>query len=192
MFYGKKVLMRPVEESDQEFLVRLNSDPAVRANVAGWGFPTSLNDQMNWFKGGGSESTQRYIIEESGQPVGMTGLWNIDWHNRHAIAPIKLGGGADIRGKGLGKDAIMALMAFAFYDVGLNRLHGPVLTDNVASMKLYVEKCGWSVEGTLRSHVWRNGRFVNESPVGILRDEFDALPEAPDYIRIYAAGLHQE
>ena len=54
----------------------------------------------------------------------MTGLYEIDWPNRHAIGPIKLYPPA-VTVKGTGTDVIKTLMAYAFYDVGLQKLEGP-------------------------------------------------------------------
>ena len=73
-------------------------------------------------------------------------------------------------------------MAYAFYDVGLNRLWGEILDFNGASFGAYVKKCGWRIEGILRSHVFRKGRFHDIYRVAILKSEFDALDDASEYV----------
>ena len=184
MIRGKRVTMRPVEDSDLEYLQALNDEPTVRSNVVGWAFPNSLSEQRSWFAASaGNPITRRWIVQdEDAEPLGITGLWDVDWHNRNALTALKIGGRKDLRGKGYGVDAIKAVMAFAFYDVGLERLYGSILPGNEASMRAYCEKSGWSVEGVARRHVWRHGGFVDLVQVAVLREDFEALPDAQDYI----------
>lgn len=176
------VKLRPVERDDLAFLRDLANDPTVRANVVGWDWPLSLAGQLRWFESGGEDSrTHRFIVEDSdGRPVGLTGLWNIDWHNRTALSALKLGGVDEARGRGIGTQAIHAIMDFAFNDVGLNRLHSTILESNAASLAAYVRKSGWTEEGRLREHVWRNGVFVDLIQVGILRSEYIGRAQTTD------------
>lgn len=183
MIRGLKTVCRPIESWDQEFIHNLDADPVVRANVVGWNFPSSLTQQGKWFDGYIPSKTHRWIVEDlEGNALGLTGLWDVDWHNRNALTGLKLGGINPRRGQGLGRDAIMAVMAFAFYDVGLERLHASILEGNVASLKAYTQRCGWQVEGTSRNHVWRHGGFVNLIQIGILRADFDELPNSKEYL----------
>jgi len=185
MIRGLKTSCRPIESCDLTFIHELNADPVVRANVVGWDFPSSLTRQAKWFDQQVPSFTHRWIVEDlEGNALGLTGLWDVDWHNRNAFTALKLGGDVPQRGRGLGTDAIMTVMAFAFYDVGLERLYGSILEDNVASLKAYTQRCGWQIEGTSRNHVWRNGGFVNLLQVGVLRADFDQLPNSQEYREI--------
>lgn len=186
---GKYVRLRPIESTDQAFITDLNSDPVVRSNVVGWDWPTSLQEQERWFSSPGQPNTRRWMVDQlKGGPIGLTGLWDIDWHNRTALTALKLGGHDAIRGRGFGTDAIMTVMAFSFYDVGLQRIHSSILANNVASLRAYTEKCGWTVEGTARRHVWRHGEYQDLLYVGILKEEFDALPDAAGYVQRLTDG----
>lgn len=181
---GKHIRLRPIESTDQAFITDLNSDPVVRSNVVGWDWPTSLQEQETWFRSPSQPNTRRWMVDEiEGGPIGLTGLWDIDWHNRNALTALKLGGSENVRGRGLGTDAIMTVMAFAFYDVGLQRLHSTILATNRPSIKAYTKHCGWTIEGTARKHVWRHGGFTDLLYVGILKEDFDVLPGADTYIR---------
>lgn len=191
MIKGKLVSIRPVEEADLTALKAVNDDPIVRGNVVGWGWPVSLDEQSAWFaRQGSSESTQRWVVVDGEDAViGLTGLWDIDLHNRNALTALKLGGThPDVRGRGLGTDAIKAVMAFAFYDVGLERLYSTILEDNGASRRAYCDHCGWAVEGVARRHVWRHGGFKDLLSVGILKSDFDQLPDAEDYVDLIRTG----
>lgn len=189
MIQGKSVLLRPIEERDQEYIHQLNADPGVRSNVVGWEFPQSLHRQRNWFANSETGQTHRWIVEdEESRQIGLTGLWDIDFHNRNALTALKLGGPNEVRGRGIGRDAIKAVMAFAFYDVGLKRLYGSIIEGNDPSLKVYCERCNWSVEGTSRSHVWRHGDYVDLIQVGVLKEDFDDLEDSRDYIDLVKRG----
>lgn len=183
MIQGRRVRLRAVEEKDLEFLLQMVNDPEISGLVVGWGFPLSMADQKAWFSRAlTDQENRRFIVEdENARPIGLTGLWAIDWHNRHALTALKLSR-KEVRGKGYGSDAIMTIMAYAFYEAGLNKLWGEILPYNIASYKAYVEKCGWKVEGVLRKHIFRKGSFHDLYRVSILKEEFDLLPEAAEYV----------
>jgi len=184
MIRGKKVVLRAVEAGDLDFCQRLYNDPGVRAVVVGWDFPVSLENQKRWFEALGKDKNNvRFIVETmEKQPIGLTGLWDIDWHNRHALTATKLMISDEFRGKGYGRDAIMAMNAYAFCEVGLHRLWGAILDFNIPSFKAYVERSGWKVEGRLRQHVFRNGSYHDLYYVACLKEDFLAVPDAGDYI----------
>jgi RimJ/RimL family protein N-acetyltransferase len=87
------------------------------------------------------------VTDASGDPIGLTGLWQVNWHDHNAEVAIKLGGTATVRGRGLGSDTLKAVMAFAFYEVGLHRLYATILSSNTASIKLFVNHAGFQHEG---------------------------------------------
>jgi RimJ/RimL family protein N-acetyltransferase len=184
MIEGKSVILRAVEEADLANLASWLNDPTISHLVVGWSFPVSLAQQKQWFERSlGNTRTQRFMVDtKQGETIGVTGLWDIDWQSRHALTAVKLGT-ESVRGKGYGRDAIMTLMAYAFHDVGLNRLWTDILQFNRGSYRAYVEKCGWQVEGLLREQVYRDGQYYDLLRVAILKHEFDALPDAADYRR---------
>jgi len=179
---GSLVGIRPVESGDLDFLADLAAPPQVRGNVVGWDWPVGRDAQADWHRASlGNRSTRRFTVTdlESGKPIGMTGLWEIDWHNRSALTAVKLMPGRSP--KGAGSDCIMLTMAWSFYEVGLRRLHSTIFAFNAASQGAYVRRCGWRIEGREREAVFRNGDWHDLLRVAILRHEFDELPEAKAY-----------
>ena len=159
--------------------------------VVGWDFPVSMEAQRRWFDSLiGKKNEARFIIETiEGKTIGLTGLWDIDWHNRHALTATKVILSEEIKGKGYGRDAIMALSAYAFYEVGLNRLWGSIIDYNGASFKAYVERSGWKLEGTLRNHIFRNGAFHDLYYVACLKKDFESVPDAENYSISYVSPV---
>lgn len=185
MLKGKFVTIRTMEVADLSAVKSINDDPAVRANVVGWGWPTSEAEMQRWHASSQGGATHRWVVEDQeSRVIGVTGLWDVDMQSRHALTALKLGGRNEVRGRGLGTDAIKLVMAFAFYDLGLNRLHGSIIDVNQASLRAYVDKCGWSREGVSRQHIWRHGRFVDLHQVGVLKEDFDQLADAEDYVAL--------
>ena len=183
MIVGKQIYLRAVEEGDLPFLQALANDPYISNSVVGWGYPVSLRSQESWFERSLLDQyNKRFLIcaKKTDEPLGLTGYWDIDQHNRTAVSGIKLD--AKFSGKGYGVDSIMTSMAWAFYVAGLRRLAAPILDFNHASYALYVKKCGWRVEGIEKEATFKKGRWCDMYRVAILRSEFSSNPLSAEYI----------
>ena len=183
MIKSAKLSLRPVELHDDDLLQKLMNDPYVTGNVVGWSFPVSIFSQKNWIQSNNNNSNYRLAVVDnnSNKTIGITGLWEIDWHNQSAMSAIKLL--PEHTKKGLGTEAIMLSMAWAFYSVGLRRLYAEILDFNGPSLGAYVKKCGWKVEGRQREAIFRKGEWHDLYNVAILKREFDVLPQASEFIQ---------
>lgn len=182
MITGKNISLRPLELEDSELLRDLMNNPQVSDYVVGWGFPVSLFSQKNWIQDSNNNSSYRLVIldNESKEAIGITGLWDIDWHNQSATSAIKII--PTKSKKGLGSEAITLSMAWAFYNVGLRRLEATILDFNGPSMSAYVKKCGWRVEGCHKEAVFRKGQWHDLYSIAILKHEFDNLSNINEVI----------
>ena len=173
---GKQVTLRAIERSDLPPLNRWANNLEIQRMLGGWHFPTGLEDQERWFSSLSCSSLdQRFAIEtpEHGL-IGTANLVAIDWKNRNAFHGMLLGD-KDIRGKGYGLDTIMAVMRYAFDEIGLERLDGSMIEYNQASLKVYIEKCGWVVEGRSKNWYFREGRYWDKIIVGITRERYQEI-----------------
>lgn len=178
---GKRVTLRAMEKADCEMVKDMFNDPELEDLVVGWAFPVSSYAQEQWFANHYNDQTNfRFVIEtpEDGA-VGIATLTGIDWKNRRATHGIKLAN-KERRAKGVGTDTVMAIMRYAFDELGLNRLDGSWFDTNVASKGLY-KKCGWVEEGVKRQYVYKHGEFRDLTVVGILASEYYALVEQNHY-----------
>lgn len=172
---GNKVIIRAIEKKDLEFLKEIINSPELELMENGFNFPVSSYGQELWYEGMSNfDRSQRMIIEYDGKAIGYTCIVDIDWKNRVAHTGIKIFSD-EHRGKGLGKDAVMAIMRFCFYDMNLHKLTGYMIDYNKASLKLYVDKCGWKQEGIKRKEIFKNGTYHDLVIVGILKEEYDEL-----------------
>lgn len=181
---GKKVILRSIEEEDLKFLRDIHNDPEIEKFTGGWSFPLSIRDQKLWFeKFSKNNSTIRLIIEEkcSHEPIGMTGLWNINWKDRNAHAGIMLVNNKKYRRKGYGTDSVMSLMRYAFEELNLKRLDGDIIEYNKPNLGLYLKKCGWKKEGIRRQYIFKNNMYFDNILVGILKEEYIDLIKDTKY-----------
>ena len=111
--------------------------------------------------------------------IGTANLVNINWKDRNAFHGMMLGD-KNIRGKGYGKDTIMAVMRYAFEELGLQRLDGSMIEYNKPSLAVYVGKCGWKEEGRQRNWYFRKNRYWDKILVGVTRQDYlDLLEKNP-------------
>lgn len=93
MLEDQSLLLHPIELYDDILLQSLINEPLVAENVVGWSFPVSLHSQENWVKNStNNNSTYRFVIvdKQTQEAIGITGLWNIDWHKLSAESAIKI------------------------------------------------------------------------------------------------------
>ncbi len=101
----------------------------------------------------------------SGELAGEALLWAIDLHNRMAHLGVSLR--PAFRGRGLGKDVVLALCQYGFAVRGLHRLQVDTLASNTAMIRA-ASRAGFVHEGSLRRAAWVNGEFVDEVILGLL------------------------
>lgn len=174
--YGKKVVLRAVEEEDIEMLRKLINSPDYERMIVGWSFPVSKKDQAEWFANSKNDlSRLRYtIVTKDDGPVGMIGLRDIDWKNGVASGLGMRIAKKEIRTKGIATDAWMTLMKYAFSELRLNRVNGSALAYNKISLRV-CEKVGFKVEGIQRQAVYKNGEYVDLVTMGCLKSDYEAL-----------------
>ena len=184
MIPGRLIALRPIEPADLALLQRITNDARIQASVVGWDFPVPQHAQEAWLRSAQEDPrTQRLMVQtlDGDVPVGMTGLWDVDWHNRSALTATKLD--PNRLHRGMGTDAIMTTMAWAFYVVGLRRLHSAILDFNEPSFGAYIDRCGWKIEGRQREAVFRKGRWCDLYTVAVLRADFDEHELADEYVQ---------
>lgn len=182
MIVGKKVrLRRPPDRGwEHELLVAWRNDPAnkrffIREE------PISLDSHLAWWDVVRQDHHQRfYLVESLIDPdgpvlIGTTSLFDIDWASRTANYGRLLINGPD-RQKGYGFEAEVLLLSYAFNVLGLRKIWSEILAYNEAALRLH-EKTGFVVEGRLRWHVLKDGKYIDLVLIGLMKDEFEAQIE---------------
>lgn len=167
---GFKVTMRPIEMSDAEKLQMWINDPELRTFLGQY-MPMGLADEKKWIESMSQNKNHIVLmIEVDGEAIGTMGLHNINWKDRTAVTG-SLIGNKNCHGKGYGTDAKMTLLKYAFDELGLRKIKSEVQATNERSRRC-LERCGYKLEGTLRSETFRKGRYVATNVFGVFRSEW--------------------
>lgn len=172
---GEKVRLRPIERDDLPRFVAWFADPEVRRHLLVY-LPFSLAQEERWFEDlqGRLERQEALVLAietAEGVHIGNLGLHAIDWKNRSAELGILIGEKA-YWNQGYGTDAIRTLLGLAFREMNLHRIFLRVDADNARGLRCY-EKVGFRQDGTLRDAVFKEGRYLDQHVMSILRAEFE-------------------
>ncbi len=172
---SERLVLRPIEEGDLEFIRELINDPEVEKTIVGWMWPLSAKDEQEWYKGfRNSNKEVRYLIAlHDGTRLGLTGLTDMDWKNgRCKSAGIRIS--PRVQSKGYATEAYITMFDYAFNQLRFHKVMGSALETNKASLRL-MEKLGYKVEGVLRDHVFKDGKYCNVVTTSILAEDFNRL-----------------
>jgi [ribosomal protein S5]-alanine N-acetyltransferase len=74
--------------------------------------------------------------------------------------------------KNAGTNALILLVYYGFYILGLNKIYSGIVLDNIASIKCSV-KAGFEVEGIFKEFTQIDGNFYDDMRFSILRSDFE-------------------
>lgn len=168
-----KVRLREIERSD---LATINGWRANRELAAQLGAPfrhVALAVDEKWYEqylATRANNVRLAICAGDGAPVGAVYLLGIDWIARAAEFAIWIGA-AGAQGRGVGEAATRLMLAHAFDDLNLERVHLTVLRDNERALGLY-RKLGFVQEGVQRRAAFKEGRYRDMVMMALLREDF--------------------
>lgn len=100
--------------------------------------------------------------------VGMLTIETLTRPRRRHVGRIGISVHHEFQGKGVGTALMAAGVDLADNWLNLTRLELEVYSDNEAAIHLY-ERFGFTYEGTLRQHAFRDGKYVDSNMMGRLR-----------------------
>lgn len=173
--------LREIERRDIPEINKWHNDKELSKNLGGGGTRYINSDVDNaWYDrylNTRSNSVRCAIVDENDVIIGCVYLLNIDSINLCADLHIMIGS-KENQGRGIGTFAVTSIVDHAFFNLNLRRLQLEVLEYNQAAQKLY-RKIGFIEEGRKRKAVFKDGNYVDEIIMGLLRD---------DYVRANCSG----
>jgi RimJ/RimL family protein N-acetyltransferase len=172
---GPLVYLRPLELADAPTLAPLFNDPDVNRFLLRC-HPMSVADEEEFIRrlsGRTDYLALGIALRDGDRLVGATGLHDLDARNRNAAFGISIGD-KDSWGKGYGTDATRLMVRHAFFTLNLHRVWLYVYEYNERAQRVY-ERIGFKVEGRLRQHTFRDGRYWDTVVMGVLRQEWEAV-----------------
>lgn len=158
-----RLVLRPQQPSDAEELVRAGSlamtVPEAKRAVAAMIGEAKKPFCFHW------------TIVLEGQAVGRIKGWEVDPYNGYVQLGYDIG--PAYRGKGYMSEAVSAVIRYLFIQARAHRVYCSVRTGNAASRRV-CEKCGMTLEGTMRQHYARqDGGYDDVCIYGILQDDMN-------------------
>jgi RimJ/RimL family protein N-acetyltransferase len=173
--YGCAIL-RAIEEKDFDLLFFMINDPDIENQTGGWHLPVSSSEQKQWIATyRNTDNNIRLMVELSnGKTIGMVSLTDIDWKNRTAEINYKIHVSPEDRIKNDIFNGTLALLNYAFNELGLNCVYVRIIASNISSLKLQ-DKLGFKKEGEIRERIYKNGKFHNQIVASLLKSEFGEI-----------------
>ena len=175
---GKKVRMRSVRPSDAPGAFELLSDKRVTRTLL-WDGPSSVDELSDSYTRMGLPGTRvgderayNFAIELAGVR-GIVG--SISARPRLHPHQIDIGYwlGVPYWNKGLMTDAVRLTTHFCFEHLNAVRVYASVFMGNIGSRRV-LEKCGFTLDGTLRHHALKREKWLDEWFLSLLRTEWEA------------------
>jgi L-phenylalanine/L-methionine N-acetyltransferase len=163
------IIIRRAEPNDYEALHKIYMCPKVIAGTLQLPYPS----QELWRKRLAEPEEGRYhllaVVED--QIAGHLGLTTDPNRPRRKHAGgIGMSVHDDFQGQGVGTALLEAAVDMADNWLNLLRLELTVFVDNEPAVRLY-KKCGFAIEGTLRHHSFRAGRYVDVYSMARIKPE---------------------
>jgi len=165
--YGR-VSLRRVEPAHYPLIQTWQNDPEIFPRMD-YQRPFTLED-IRKSEEHGAEKEYPFVIEVGGTPIGRCGLFGARWRDRWCGLYVFIGD-KESWGQGYAKDAVRALLTYAFETLNLTLVQLYSLGDNDRAVRLY-KSLGFTEEARLRDRSFIEGRFVDHVVMSITRDEF--------------------
>ena len=170
----ERLVVRPLEDGDIDFVHRHFSDPDVSKYLLDsppLATRTEAEELIAFYQTPRTHGPNRWCIESKINHVviGSCGFHN--WSPRHHRAEIGYDLARDAWGKGYMTEALHAVLLHGFGTMGLNRIEAFVYGDNQRSVRL-LKKLVFQEEGVLRDYFKFEGNYYDHGLYALLsRDD---------------------
>ena len=144
MLKGNKIVLRPLDESDFDFLERIEN------NKDNWQFGSekieySKQELKNYISNSKTDikvaKQFRFVIDMDGIAIGFIDLFDYTVESANVGIIIT----KDHRNKGIAKESLNLISNYAFKFLKLHKLHCSIQKDNLVSNQLFTS-CGFVLE----------------------------------------------
>jgi len=167
---GETVLLRQLAERDLGTMARWDADQEL-TSLMGETVRTESESRLRFSKLlSDRNSLAMAIVTQDGRLIGDIELTEIAWRSGDAELVVRIGD-PDCRGRGMGADAVRAMLGAAFDRLNLARVYLRVCADNRRAIRCYL-KCGFRREGVVRRKLGPNGEARQVVLMTIMRSDF--------------------
>ncbi|MES2594778.1 MAG: GNAT family N-acetyltransferase [Verrucomicrobiota bacterium] len=174
---SSRLCLRQVSESDLPDMLALNGDAEV-VKYLGYSPWQGMEQAEAWWKRVSAQVTAGtalelvIVLKETGHVIGRCGLFEYEKADAHASLGYIL---ARPRWRqGYMREALAALIAHSFQEMGLRRIEARAEAENVASTGL-LKSLGFTPEGVLRERWITDGKPMDAHVFGLLQSECENI-----------------
>lgn len=163
------ITIRKLENKDIHFMLEWMYDEETKKYFQKDFSSMTFEDVEEFIENSFKEDAQNFAIvdEVDDEYLGTISLKNIDYKNKNAEYAICTR--KKCRGTGINIKATKLLLNYAFNNLHLNKVYLNVLTNNSRAIRFY-EKMGFKYEGTAKSHVLINNKYLDLEWYGIVNE----------------------
>ena len=163
------ITLRKITYADTDMIVRWRNSEAVRCNFF-YREEFSAETHLRWMETKvKSGEVVQYIIEVDGRPVGSTYFRDIDRGRASAEYGVFIG--EDVRGRGIGTEALKLTLDKAVGELGLRHIIARAIEGNDASINCFLH-AGFTIDSTIPDVECSDGTRVNMVMMSVdLQDE---------------------
>ena len=169
---GKRLRLRPIQESDKADRMGYGRDPEFRKMVGGdprTSPPLTEAEVQRWFEHWIKEPLH-WVIEAEDRCIGTALLHSLDECNRRARYAIGIFD-PGMRNRGYGTEVTKLVLEYAFTTLKLHRVDLRALSFNQHAIACY-ERCGLVREGIEREGAFIGGEWHSDICMSILEQEW--------------------
>ena len=173
---GTRVYLSPVTKTDIPMCEKALNDENI-ANFLRAHNPTTTEDEQVWYervsKSRENDRVCTIVLKETNEPIGIIGLHNINWVDRTAGTGTFIGR-KDLLGKGLGTEAKMLWLKYAFLSLNLRMIISRAYGFNARSIR-YSEKCVYKQIAVYPDFIFRGGKYHDLVHLMVTREMWEPL-----------------
>lgn len=162
MINGSKVYLRPILKSDIIYLNNWKNNENIYKYLGGGYIPTSIDQHEKWMDSiiDSTGNNKRFVIcNLENQPVGMVGLYSINWIHRHCEIGLFIGD-ENSHGKGYAKESCILLESYAKSYLNLRKIKLNVVLNNESATSLW-KSLGYEQVGQFKEERFIDGDYMD-------------------------------
>lgn len=168
-----EIVVRCFNDTDISTRVEWINNPLIN-NTMFFELPATIDNTKKWFQNNidNKNRVDFSFFDSEDVCIAMGGFTSIS--KEHSNAEFYVMVNPLLQGKGIGKKVSEWMYNYAFSVLNLNKIYLYTNDDNIAAYSIY-EKYSFQLEGILRMHKYKNGKFQNRRFYGLLRSEWELL-----------------
>lgn len=172
MLETQRLVLKLLDEQDEEDIIKWRNKKDIIDSLFSYKGITVAQHRIWYERYLKDDSRIEFVLikKDAGTKIGTIGLSSIDYKNQKAEYGILLGE-AHEHGKGFAKEASIAIIDYAFFELNIQKIKLSVLSDNKNAIYLY-RNLGFKEEGILRKEVYKNNVYKDVIVMALFKEDW--------------------